>query len=110
MCYGLPPQTVQLGVPRGHYWGQVFPPVVEWEMSIWINGSLVDSCAGGELADNVVRSLRWLAGELPRHGLSLRPAQTVLTGSLMGLIPIAPDSHVLVDAGRLGTAEIEVCR
>jgi len=64
----------------------------------------------GELADNVVRSLRWLADELPRHGLRLRPAQIVLTGSLMGLIPIAPDSRVLVDAGRLGTAEIEVCR
>jgi 2-keto-4-pentenoate hydratase len=80
----------------------------ESQLVIEVNGVLVESFRGSELGDTVLRSLRWLADILPQHGLALAPGQIILTGSLMRLIPVSPNSHIRVEGGRWGAVETEI--
>jgi 2-keto-4-pentenoate hydratase len=51
-------------------------------------------------------ALHWLARELPRHGLALRPGDIVTTGTATPPCPIRPGGHVVADFGALGCVEV----
>ena len=87
---------------------RVVPQRPDSSLTIEVNGHLIDSFRGRELGDNVLRSMRFLADILPKHGLALTAGQFILTGSLMQLIPIRPPSHILVNAGPWGAVEAEI--
>ncbi|MBE8522641.1 hydratase [Amycolatopsis sp. H6(2020)] len=50
-------------------------------------------------------ALHWLAMELPRHGLALRPGDVVTTGTATPPCPIHAGGHVVADFGALGSVE-----
>jgi len=52
--------------------------------------------------------MRWLAGRLDRFGLRLRQGQVILTGSPMGLHPVAPGSRIVVASPPLGSICVDV--
>lgn len=77
-------------------------------LSIEIDGREVADVSGPELTGTVVRSLRWLARELPRRGGALRPGQTVLCGTVAPLLP-APDAReVAVTTDRFGSVRCAI--
>ncbi len=84
------------------------PQSSDVRLTIEVNGTLVDSFGGRELGDIVPRSIRWLSDMLRRHDSALTAGQIILTGSLMRLIPVAPESQIRVDAGRWGAVEAEI--
>ncbi|SIO31480.1 2-keto-4-pentenoate hydratase [Singulisphaera sp. GP187] len=51
-----------------------------------------------------IESLRWLAGRLAQFGRQLCKGQVILTGSPMRLFPVAPGSHIVVEALPLGAS------
>jgi 2-keto-4-pentenoate hydratase len=72
----------------------------------------ITSASGGVIAKSStisrpIESLRWLTGRLAEHGLFLSAGQIVLTGSPMQLFPVAPGSHVIVEAESMGQSRAE---
>ncbi|WP_439377315.1 2-keto-4-pentenoate hydratase [Amycolatopsis lexingtonensis] len=51
-------------------------------------------------------ALHWLAMELPRYGLSLRPGDIVTTGTATPPCPIHAGGEVVADFGELGSVEV----
>jgi 2-keto-4-pentenoate hydratase len=79
------------------------------EMTILIDGKIVDRCQGRPLQDTVTSSLRWLANTLPKHDNTLKAGDVILIGSCCRLIPIDQPCHIVVDSPH-GRVEAEVVR
>ena len=77
-------------------------------MSIHINENETDRTARPWTMAGPATILRWLAGSLDRFGLQLRQGQVILTGSPMGLHPVAPGSRIVVASPPLGSICVDV--
>jgi 2-keto-4-pentenoate hydratase len=60
---------------------------------------------GGLVLGDPRLALHWLATELSRHGVRLRPGDIVTTGTATPPCPIHAGGHVLADFGALGSVE-----
>jgi len=77
-------------------------------MSIHINENEADRTARPWTMTGPATILRWLAGRLDRFGLRLRQGQVILTGSPMGLHPVAPGSRIVIASPPLGSVCVDV--
>jgi 2-keto-4-pentenoate hydratase len=77
-------------------------------LSIRINEVMVGAVEDPESLISPIESLRWLTGRLAQFGLQLEKGQTILTGSPMKLYPVAPGSHIVVEAPPLGASCAEM--
>ncbi len=77
-------------------------------LSIHVDGTELATIDGPELTQTITDSLRWLAGELPRHGEALRAGQTVLCGSVADLFPIETPCGILVGTDRFGSVDCSI--
>jgi len=84
------------------------PPDPGLDLSIRIDGVVVDTAGGPGGIVGPASSLRWLAGRLAGSGLRLAAGQVVLTGSPMKLFPVAPGSRIVVEALSLGESRAEI--
>lgn len=116
---GQPPTLAELVANNGIHAGVVLPPPAAerpWRgdepltgrLTVRIDGADVDEGPMDGVPGGPSGSLRWLAGHLADHGLSLRPGQLVLTGTPLGLIRVRPGAHVEVTAEGLGTVEATI--
>jgi 2-keto-4-pentenoate hydratase len=76
--------------------------------SVWIDDERVGMVAGAEVAEQAVRSVRWLADRLAGQGLTLRRGQVVLTGSLLPLYTPRPGGRVVAALPPFGRSSAEI--
>jgi 2-keto-4-pentenoate hydratase len=76
-------------------------------LSIFADGRLLDECAGPALIQTINSSLKWLTEVVRDRGDRLSAGQIILTGSIPGLIPIAEDCGIRVDAPPFGSVEVK---
>ena len=72
-------------------------------LRVEVNDAVVGQVSGSQLTATVADSVRWLGGELQRHGLRLHAGQTVLCGSLVPLTPIEKPCRLSVATDRFGS-------
>jgi 2-keto-4-pentenoate hydratase len=77
-------------------------------LSIRINEVVVGAVADSASLSFPIQSLRRLAGQLAQFRLQLWKGQVILTGSPMKLFPVAPGSHIVVEAPPLGASCVEI--
>ena len=77
-------------------------------LQIEIDGVLVATVSGTELASTVVDSLDWLASELQQLGHDLEAGQTILCGSIADLIPLPKGGQVVVTTDRWGSVQCTI--
>jgi len=70
------------------------------------NGEEFSRGSGSLVLGDPRLALHWLAMELPRHGLALRPGDIVTTGTATPPCPIRAGGRVLADFGELGSVEV----
>jgi 2-keto-4-pentenoate hydratase len=68
-------------------------------LRVLINGDLIDEGELWSLPGGAAASLRWLDGNLKRHGRKLVPGHLVLTSTPLGIHRVQPGDHVEVFAG-----------
>ncbi|WP_370971243.1 2-keto-4-pentenoate hydratase [Amycolatopsis sp. cg9] len=70
------------------------------------NGEEFSRGSGSLVLGDPRLALHWLAMELPRHGLALRPGDIVTTGTATPPCPIQPGGEVVADFGELGSVAV----
>lgn len=78
------------------------------EISVAINGEVVERGPLWAMAGGAEGATDWLARHLAEHGMRLEPGHIVLTGTPLGLHPITAGDVVKVSAAGLGQVEIAV--
>ncbi len=71
------------------------------------NGELAASGIGAEIMGGPLKSLRWLANHLIRHGEPLRAGQIVIPGSAVELVSVEPEDRVAARFTHIGCVEAE---
>ncbi len=72
-------------------------------MALYQNGRWLAGAAGCEAMGHPLESVRWLVGELARHGRKLKAGDVVLTGGLTRAYPLKPGDTFVALFDRLGT-------
>lgn len=101
---GLEPTSAELVASNGLHAGFVIPsmghrdfsPLDQAEISVEINGQIVEKTLTSEVPGGPLNSIRWLASSLARTGERLEADQIVLTGSPGRLIPVPQPCSVVV--------------
>ena len=76
-------------------------------VGLFKNGELAASGIGAEILGGPLKSLRWLANHLIRHGEHLRAGQIVIPGSAVELVAVEPGDCVEARFTRVGCVEAE---
>ncbi|SDB81630.1 2-keto-4-pentenoate hydratase [Raineyella antarctica] len=71
--------------------------------TMYRNGRIVGTGAGGAVLGSPLNSLVWLANTLGRFGVTLEAGNVILPGSVMRAIDIAPGDRVTAQFGGLGS-------
>ncbi|MSR14602.1 MAG: 2-oxopent-4-enoate hydratase [Gammaproteobacteria bacterium] len=71
-------------------------------MVLWKNGELIATGAGAAALGSPINCVTWLANVLGRHGVGLKAGETILSGSLVPLIPIVAGDEMELAVGGLG--------
>ena len=79
-----------------------YRPLKSAQLSIRIEGTVVDVYQGPDLTNGIIRSLRWLAGHLAHFHRTLRAGDIILTGSLPRLIPVTKEAQIHVETSHFG--------
>jgi 2-keto-4-pentenoate hydratase len=102
---GAPKTLVELVANNGINAGAVISrdeamPPDRWQaartLRISLNGAVIDSGELWAMPGGAREAVDWLRGDLDRHGMSLAPGDLVLTGTPLGLHPVAPGDRVAV--------------
>ena len=73
------------------------------EMRLTINGKMAATGSGAACLGNPLNSVVWLADALCERGAALRAGETIMTGSLCGMLPLAPGDELQAEIDGLGT-------
>lgn len=73
------------------------------EMELTINGEQAATGSGAACLGNPLNSVLWLADTLCKHGTPLRAGETIMTGSLCGMLPISVGDELSAEIDGLGT-------
>ncbi len=76
-------------------------------VALFRNGDLAASGIGAEILGGPLKSLRWLANHLSRHGEHLRVGQIVSPGSAVELVAVEPGDRVTAKFTHVGAVEAE---
>lgn len=76
-------------------------------LSIVADGRSLDEYAGPALIQTINSSLKWLTEVVRERGDRLSAGQIILTGSIPGLIPIAENADIQVEAPPFGGVEVK---
>lgn len=71
-------------------------------MALTFNGSVAATGAGAAVLGNPIRCVAWLANKLAQFGVSLRPGDLVIAGSLHAALPVAAGDSVHAEFAELG--------
>lgn len=85
---------------------RVSPAEVDFDLEgvgLFRNGQLGASGIGGEIMGGPLKSLRWLANHLLRHGDYLRAGQLVIPGSPVKLLSVEPGDRITASFTRVGS-------
>ncbi|MEM7405032.1 MAG: fumarylacetoacetate hydrolase family protein [Pseudomonadota bacterium] len=63
---------------------------------------------GGDVNDNPLGTLAWLATFMHEHGRTLRAGETILTGTYAGLMPVAPGQSWQATVGDLPPVAVRI--
>ena len=98
---GTPKSLPELIANNGINAGAVLPqgidrPPGQWagRLSVRLNGRTIDEGELWSMPGGAAEAVGWLRDDLARHELTLRPGEIVLTGTPLGLHPVAPGDHV----------------
>lgn len=69
------------------------------------NGKIIDTAAGASVMGNPAVAVAWLANKLYYYGISLKPGEIVLSGSLTKAYDIKPGDIYTATFGGLGTVK-----
>jgi 2-keto-4-pentenoate hydratase len=72
------------------------------------NGAPAGEGVGSNVLGGPVIALTWLANELSRHGMTLKAAQVVTTGTCLAPLAIAAGEHIEGDLGSLGRVSVTI--
>jgi 2-oxopent-4-enoate/cis-2-oxohex-4-enoate hydratase len=75
-------------------------------MTIEKNGEIVGTGAGAAALGHPLNSVAWLANVLGRFGIVLKAGETILSGALSALVPVAAGDHLRVQIGGIGSVEV----
>ena len=73
------------------------------EMQLTINGEPAATGNGAACLGNPLNSVLWLADALCQHGTPLQAGETIMTGSLCGMLPIGPGNELQAEIEGVGT-------
>ncbi len=73
------------------------------EMQLTINGNAAATGNGAACLGNPLNSVLWLADTLCRHGTPLQAGETIMTGSLCGMLPLTPGDEIHAEIEGVGT-------
>lgn len=100
---GMPKTLSELIANNGIHAGVVLPLAIDrppdrWtgRLSVRLNGRTIDQGELWSMPGGAADAVDWLRDDLARHELTLRPGEIVLTGTPLGLHPVAPGDHVEV--------------
>jgi 2-keto-4-pentenoate hydratase len=86
------------------------PPPDEGEISVEIDGVLVESGGLWAMPGGAPGALAWLSTHLAKDDLALRPGDLVLAGTPLGLHPVGAGSTIRVTAVDLPPVQLDVLR
>jgi len=89
---------------------KTLPDELDFEMEgvgLFKNGELAASGIGAEILGGPLKSLRWLANHLLRHGEYLRAGQIVIPGSAVELVAVEPLARIAARFTHVGCVEAE---
>ena len=96
--------AIHSGVVRGVSCSKPPAPITT-DLSIEMDGKLVDAWRDIKWPDNILPFVGWLADRLAQSGLSLQRGETILTGALGPPLPVADISNLKVSSSQFGTVE-----
>ena len=73
------------------------------EMQLMINGEPAATGSGAACLGNPLNSVLWLADAMCQLGTPLRAGETIMTGSLCGMLPLTPGDELHAEIEGLGT-------
>lgn len=73
------------------------------EMQLTINGNAAATGNGAACLGNPLNSVLWLADTLCRHGTPLQAGETIMTGSLCGMLPLSAGDDLVAEIEGVGT-------
>jgi 2-keto-4-pentenoate hydratase len=85
---------------------QVTPAEVDFDLEgvgLFRNSQLEASVIGAEIMGGPLKSLRWLANHLLRHGEHLQAGQLVIPGSPVKLVSVEPGDRIAASFTRVGS-------
>ena len=73
------------------------------EMQLTINGEPAATGNGAACLGNPLNSVLWLADALSQYGTPLKAGETIMTGSLCGMLPLTPGDELQAEIDSVGT-------
>ena len=73
------------------------------QMSLTVNGEEAATGSGAACLGNPLNSVLWLADTLCERGTPLRAGETIMTGSLCGMLPLTPGDELHAEIDGVGT-------
>ena len=70
--------------------------------ALYKNGELEESGTAAAVMGNPVNSVAWLARKLDEFGVTMEPGHSILSGSFIRAVPMAPGDSFVADYGPLG--------
>ena len=99
--------AIHSGVVRGD--GLSKPAArVATDLSIEMDGKLVDQWTEIKWPDDILQTVGWLANKLEQTGHRLQRGQTILTGALGPPLPVADVGEVKVSSSQFGIVEVSL--
>ena len=73
------------------------------EMQLTINGKEAATGSGAACLGNPLNSVLWLADTMSQRGTPLQAGETIMTGSLCGMLPLTPGDELVAEIEDVGT-------
>jgi 2-oxo-hept-3-ene-1,7-dioate hydratase len=64
------------------------------QAKVIVNGEVRESVLGGDVMDNQLQTVAWLANALHRHGRQLQAGQRIMSGSFTKPLPVNADDTI----------------
>ena len=77
-------------------------------MRLTVNGEEAATGSGAACLGNPLNSVLWLADTMSQRGTPLQAGETIMTGSLCPMQPIAPGDELVAEIEGVGTVSAEL--
>lgn len=73
-----------------------------------VDGEVMAKGSGDAVLGDPLEALAWLANHLAARGVALPKGSLITTGSMTGMVPIAPEDVAMADFGKLGRVSVHL--